>query len=307
MIQMIGNLPYQLDPLVAVALILGVAIAVSLIGQWLTDRLFSREERCAHNDLLGPAAGIAGVINAVLLAFIVFAAWTYYDRARDVVSQEVALVTDIWRDAEAVSKGSDSIVHNSIVPELQSYLSTVVETEWPSMKVFVPTEAQRHPEFRVGWRALRNAYDLALQQEAGPLLRKTVAEEMVKRFNALFDARRQRIAYSTDGALNTTVWGVVLAGGFVSIACCWLFGFKSRRLHAASTALVAASFGLVFFLIIALQWPFRGGTQISADPYCAVVRRVFRQEIDEAKARQVAKAPVAWPVHCPPDSTAQRE
>jgi len=147
---MIWNLLYGLSPLLAVGLILIVVVTVGLLVRLLIGRVFSLKERLVHNELLGHVAGIAGVINAVLLAFIVFAAWTDYDRARDVVSQEVSLVNDIWRDVEAVSS-----VHDSVVRELQGYLLTVIDTEWPYMRRGASSETQGADCHRLGSRSHR--------------------------------------------------------------------------------------------------------------------------------------------------------
>jgi len=291
---MIWNLIYRLSPWLQATLVLGVVLAVALLLQALIVRMVPSQSRRAHNELLGHTAGIAGVINAVLLAFIVFAAWTDYDRARDVVSQEVSLVTDILRDVEAVSSVHDSVVHG-----LQGYLAAVIDSEWTVMRAGAPQDAQGRTGFGPGWRTLNRSYSLALELNASTSLQKTVAEELVKRFNSLFDVRRQRIAYASYGALTPTVWGVVLAGGIVSIACCGLFGVESHRLHIASTGLVAVSFGLVFFLIISLQWPFRGHTQITVDPYCRAWNSVDRDERAEAAEKQLAWTPSPRPARCP--------
>ena len=291
---MIWNFLYRLNPWLEAILVLGVVLTAALLLQAVIVRLVPDQSRRAHNELLGHTAGIAGVINAVLLAFIVFAAWTDYDRARDVVSQEVSLVTDILRDVEAVSSVHDSVVHG-----LQGYLAAVADSEWAVMRAGVPQGAPGRSGFGSGWRSLNRSYLLALQLDAGTALQRVVAEELVKRFNSLFDVRRQRIAYATYGALTSTVWGVVLAGGIVSIACCGLFGVESHRLHIASTALVAASFGLVFFLIISLQWPFRGHTQITVDPYCRAWNSVDRDERAEAAEKQLVWTGSPRPASCP--------
>ena len=291
---MLATFLYRLNPWLEAVLVIGVVLGFALLLQAVIVRLVPDTSRRAHNELLGHTAGIAGVINAVLLAFIVFAAWTDYDRARDVVSQEVSLVTDLLRDVEAVSSVHDSVVHG-----LQGYLAAVADSEWAVMRAGAPQDAQGRSGFGSGWRALNRSYLLSLQLQADTPLEKTVAEELVKRFNSLFDVRRQRIAYATHGALTPTVWGVVIAGGIVSIACCGLFGVESHSLHIASTALVAVSFGLVFFLIISLQWPFRGHTQITVDPYCRAWNSVDRQERAEAAEKHLVWTPSARPASCP--------
>ena len=67
------------------AVVIVVTNAIALAGLRLVNTHFHVESRQYDRDILGHAAGITGVINAVLFAFIVFVAWTYYDRGRDTV------------------------------------------------------------------------------------------------------------------------------------------------------------------------------------------------------------------------------
>jgi len=283
---MIPNLLSQLHPFAAVSLMLVLVVGIALTGQWAIGRIFPREERRAHNELFGHAAQIVGVINAVLLALIVFAVWTNYDRAKDVVSQESSLVVDIARDLEAALT-----VHDSVLHEVQGYAELVVNTEWPNMKQGAPPDTANRRGFGPGWSALARAYDMVLRSDTSKSAHPVVAEELVRRFNSLFDARRQRITYSTHGSLNGTIWGVVLAGGMLSIVCCWLLGYESRRMHVAGTTVVAASFALMFFLIISLEWPFRGPNQIPADQFCSAISNIHRQENNERRRHQEGPLP----------------
>ena len=292
---MISNILSRLPSLISAGLVLIVLVAFALAGQRLCDRLFPSAERRAHNELFSHAAQVVGVINAVLLALIVFAVWSNYDRAKDVASLESALVVDIARDAEAAGLA----VHDSIVSGMQEYVETVISSEWPHMKKGAPRDAAGGG-FGRGWSQLSTTYELVLRADSTNSLRTVVAEELVKRFNSVFDARRQRIHYSTHGSLTDTIWGVVLAGGLLSIACCWLLGVESRKIHATGSALVAASFGLVFFLIISIEWPYRGRNQIPVEQYCTALRNIHRQEsADRAKHEAASASPRSLPSSCP--------
>ena len=50
----------------------------------------------------------------------------------------------------------------------------------------------------------------------------------------------------------------------------FLFGPHSFKIHVAATALTMLSIGLVFTLIIALDYPFRGALSVDDDAYLGV-------------------------------------
>lgn len=284
------SLVSQLPPFFAAILVLLVVVGLALVGQWVVGSALSLQTRQAHNHLFGLAGEIVGVINAVLLAFIVFAVWTNYDRAKDVVSLESTMVLDIARDAEAALP-----VHDSVLDGMQNYVSRVLEFEWPHMRKGGLRDSSGDSGFGPGWTELNRTYHLILRSDTSAASHSVVAEELTRRFNLLLDARRQRIAFSTDGSLNGTIWGVVLTGALLTLACCWLLGVESRRLHAVGTALVAASLALVFFLIISLERPFQGRNQIAGDSFCVALSIIHRQEGEENKL-----VPIPRPSSCPP-------
>ena len=166
-------------------------MASGLLGQWVILHVVPLHERRAHNDVMGAASAIACVINAVLLAVIVFVAWTAYDRARDVVSQESSLVADLYARV-AVLRGD---IGTHIVGELREYVGAVVDSEWPAMASGLMGRDVNAR--RAGWQALRHTYADLLQIEPASASQGSVIGEMLKRLNSLYDARRQRLAASS--------------------------------------------------------------------------------------------------------------
>jgi hypothetical protein len=277
---MLIALLYDRGMFVTGALVLAAFVATGLLGQWVILRLVPLDRRRAHNDVLGAASAISGVINAVLLAFIVFAAWTDYDRARDVVSQEGSLVADLNADAVALPGGIGAHVQE----ELHNYVNVVVDSEWPAMAE--GRMASGDSTRRAGWQYLRHTYADLLEMNAATGTSALVVGEMLKRLNSLYDARRQRLAYASGGSLSKVVWIVVIAVALLCMTFSWLLGFEEGGLHRASTTLIAASLGLVVFLILALDRPFRGPDQLSVQPLSSVQRMMNAQA-----ARAAAPAP----------------
>jgi hypothetical protein len=251
---------YAHGPLFTGIASVSVFVVIALLGQWLVSRIVSISHRVAHNNVLGFASSTAGVIYAVLLAFIASAVWMSYNQASTTVNQEAGLVSDLFRDASMLPTPAS----NRLAILLREYIQTVTQDEWPSMSLGVRSGDK-------GWRILDSVYFELIEFHPEGTDQSMVAGEMLKRISAIFDARRNRLALVTQGSLHPIVWSVVLLGGLIIIIFCWLFGFEKGGLHAASTTLVAACLGLVVFLIGSLNQPFCGASGISPTPFYNVL------------------------------------
>jgi len=71
------------------------------------------------------------------------------------------------------------------------------------------------------------------------------------------------------------MWVVVLAGLVIYIALFWMFDME-RHVHLLITGLVAAFLGLTIFLIVAMDYPYRGEVSIDAQPFEQVYSAVMK-------------------------------
>ncbi len=92
---------------------------------------------------------------------------------------------------------------------------------------------------------------------------------MVHVVNELFSARRARLL-AAKAHLPDAVWQMLIFGlGLVAVYV-YLFGPHNYKIHMAVTGLTMLSIGLVFTLIIALDYPFRGDLSVDDDAYLGV-------------------------------------
>ena len=280
----------------ALAVVLFLLVAIG--GPFLVQRLVPLEGRRRHDDLLVAGSSIVGIVNAVLLAFIVFAAWTTYDRAKDAVNHEADAVSAIARDLDDTLGVASLAAHDGIVAPLHQYVEVVIAKEWPAMarglELVTDTNGRiTYKDMGQGGPLLRKAYGNALNALNAPGItpaQKLIGEKAVARFDQLYDARRDRIGFSTHGSLSDIVWIVVLVGGVATVAFCALYGFESRMLHYITTMAVALCFALVFYLIMCLDSPFRGAARIGPDDFERAKRSMDNREIAE-RLREQAPMP----------------
>ena len=70
-----------------------VSVLVSVVGVWYSHRRLSGRVSEGHNDVIVPIYATAGVIYAVLLAFIVIAVWEAFTASTENVADEASA----WR------------------------------------------------------------------------------------------------------------------------------------------------------------------------------------------------------------------
>jgi Protein of unknown function (DUF4239) len=118
------------SPLLALSIIApAVAIAITLM---LLVRRFVAPPGAFFTDP-DRAAGVFGVTGtgfAVLLAFVIFLAFSSYDRAREKASVEAVAISQLYRTANLFSPGARRQLHG----ELVCYARAVVHDEWKTMR-----------------------------------------------------------------------------------------------------------------------------------------------------------------------------
>lgn len=108
------------------ALIVAASAIAGSLGVFLVHQRLEGRVRDAHNDVVIPMYATAGVIYAVLLAFIVIAVWEQYTGAKDNVSSEGSALTSLYRE----TAGMPHPLQRALRPLLRSYTEAVATDEW---------------------------------------------------------------------------------------------------------------------------------------------------------------------------------
>ncbi|MFN4164002.1 MAG: hypothetical protein ACK4GK_05480 [Ferrovibrio sp.] len=263
---MLNDFLYGYPSYVIGPVVVGFFVFAGLFGQLAVFRLLPAQLRTENKEATVYMASIVGVIYAVLLAFIAVAAWESFNKAGEVARKEAAELGDLYRDSRMldpdVSAGMDRL--------MEQYVRTVIDEEWPAM-------AEGGMIGNKGWILLEQVAGMMMADTPSDAKSLAVMQEMLTRLNDLYDARRDRLL-AAEEELEPSVWVVVLFGGLISILFCWIFGTPHRGFHLFVSSLVAATFGLVMFLIVSFDLPFRGAVQIKPDEFVMVLRDIERMK-----------------------------
>lgn len=230
-----------MNPLLIIGIVLGAAAVGG--GLMVAFRHGARPDAFRAEIIRGTAAtfGFVGTAFAVLLAFVVFVGFQSYAKARDGATAEAAAVTTLFRTALFW----ETAERDDLQGELACYARAVVSQEWPLM------EDERSSPVVDSWRddLETTIRGLDLRTEA----RRAAYTQLLVERDQRTDGRRQRLLEATP-LVSSPVWLILSLTGVATVAFVLLFtdrrqsAIQQATLMAVASAMVAASFTLVWFL-----------------------------------------------------------
>ncbi|NYF90537.1 DUF4239 domain-containing protein [Tunturiibacter empetritectus] len=230
--------------------ILIVTMTCSMLFLALLNRVWPRERRTVHNDLIGWQLGILGTTYAVILGFMLYTVWTNFGEANINTDLEANAVRNIYQLAEGLPTPQRILLEQ----QARAYVDAVINEDWPEMhNSRLPEESNLIN--RDMWKTLMSV------KAASPS--ELLAEDhALSELSALTEHRRTRLIQSAY-RLPTIFWGVLLAGGLVTILSASLFGSANRALHALQVFCFTLLITLVLLAIADVNLPFRGWVHVS--------------------------------------------
>ncbi|HTD28558.1 MAG TPA: hypothetical protein VK660_04135, partial [Xanthomonadaceae bacterium] len=151
--------------------------------------------------------------------------------------------------------------------DVSGYIQIVTKSEWPSQQAYHMEDGL----YEAGWKQVQKISLDVVDFEPATQGQETVKLEIIGGVNELFSARRARLLAANEH-LPDAVWQMLMCGLVLVAIYIYLFGPHSFGMHVATTALTMISIGLVFSLIIALDYPFRGDLSVGDEAFLGVLQ-----------------------------------
>ena len=248
------QLLYKVPSLILGLMVIGGAVAFSILGLLLVRRFISQDKLKTHHDVADPILGALAAIYAVLIAFVVVTVWQGFDKSNANVQQEANYLADVYRDSEAFAPD----FHQKVGDLLRDYRQAVIHDEWKTM-----AKGEMSPDVE---KLMRKLWALYTVYQPKTSTEQSFFDESVRKLNLLRELRRQRIMDSRTG-IEPLLWFVLIAGGLSTIAFTFFFGAENLRAQIAMVVLLALTISLILFTIMSLDFPFTGSISISSDPF----------------------------------------
>ncbi len=238
----------------AIFCLIWVVVAVCLA--MLIHRFVPKDYFEDHYEQAGFIFAVIGVVYAVILAFVAIGAWERFESAEVRTYAEAASLIDVYRDATVFPAQ-----RTHIRSELRRYTDLVVSDDWPKM-----AQLQESTEAHDALEQL--TADITVLKPATNE-QQDVHQSMLGSIERALSERAARVSMSATG-LNALVWYILGGGAAVT--------FRRRVMQVVMVGALAFSISIVYYLVSALDFPFRG--DISVQPHAFENAAKTYDEID---------------------------
>ena len=233
-------------------MVLFVATAVGLGcgGHAIVRHYVPYADLIEHNDVAGFMIAIVGVIYAVLLAFVVVVVWQQYDASDANYGSEASEVANVHAYARSLPPASA----HEIQTLTHRYVREMIDDEWPAMR-----------DGRASTAATATLARMFVTVNAvvpHGEVEDSARARLVESVQRLFDLRNRRLA-DNETSLPPVLWGALLVGAAITVGFGYLFGVVNVRVQFMMTGAVAALIGVMFVLLVELDFPFQRDSAIS--------------------------------------------
>lgn len=202
------------------------------------------------------------VFYGLAVALIAVSVWQTHDNASNLASQEAASLAAIYRDVSLYPEPTRSLLQK----DTKDYLEFVIDEAWP-------LQARGHPPM-VPPKLARRIYRDFMSFEPANERQKIQHAETLHALNEAIKATRLRVDAASTG-LPGILWIVVIVGAMLSLSSSFFFQVQDVRLHGVLVVLLAGFMGLIIFMILVLDRPFRGELGVRPDAYRIVYEQLI--------------------------------
>jgi Protein of unknown function (DUF4239) len=233
------------------ATIVGFPVA-AIVAAYVVHRIVPDATLRVDNDLKAAVLSIIGVLYAVLLGFVAIGVWDRFEQAELRTYEEGTYLQEVYRDAGSFPQGS------LVRAQIRRYTKAVISYDWMRMN-----DGLQAPVTRI---RIESIDALVRHLRVRDPEQQDVHEMMLEALRGALWARDSRITMLADG-LNPAVTWVLLAGAFYTIVFSCLIGFRDPRERPVTIGGLGAMIGLVLFLTLSLDYPFRGAIHVEAGAF----------------------------------------
>lgn len=261
MFERLFDLPLLIaGPTIIVSLCLFALIGLLAVRRFVLPRL---RVDVSDSEFSGAMLQSVMVFYGLAVALISVSVWQTYSEASTIVSTEATALAALYRDVSSYPEPSRTMLQNGI----RDYTQYVINEAWP---------LQRRGQVPKGGVDLMNRFQVTLTAfEPSTESQKLLHAETLRAYNEMIKARRLRLNAVQTG-LPTVMWAVIILGALIGLSASSFFRVEDPRLQGIQVFLLATFVGLVIFMIVALDRPFRGDLGIRPDPYQLIYDQLMK-------------------------------
>ena len=253
---------YDIPPARLSMLFIGAFVGFYWIGSILLRPVLRQfiKNTAGSNDIVGYVLSCFCVFYGLLLGLIAVTAYQNVSDAGQNVTREAAALSALYED---VSQYPEPYGQN-LRWLLRDYTRYVIKYAWPlQQRGIVPEEGTIRAEA---------FHEKLLDFQPQTPAQEIIHAEALRQLNHFLECRRMRL-FSVQSALPASMWFVMILGAILTIMMCWMFDMKFIS-HVALGGILSMYLGVMIYLIIDMNQPFRGDVSISSEVFQTLYRRM---------------------------------
>ncbi|HPX37565.1 MAG TPA: DUF4239 domain-containing protein [Mycobacterium sp.] len=225
-------------------IVVGGAAAIGVVLVYGLDLFVKRHRGEEYNSVVSDGFQAVGTIYAIVTGLLVFGVFTTFQESTQQSADEASTLVLMYRNAQAFPQPQRDQAQQAVV----AYINSVIDDEWPAL-----ADGAGSPKTSQAIDRLFDVYNpMSPDARWADQYARSVDDlsDVVKLRNELIDNARD--------SLPPIYWFLLFAGGFVTLLYLSLAYVEKKAMHALAVGLMAVMLGLVIFLLLEVNHPFRG-------------------------------------------------
>ena len=235
-------------------------VGLLIVRRCVLPRLRTKVE---DSEFSGAMLQAVMVFYGLAVALIAVSVWQSYSDVAKITSQEATTLAALYRDVTSYPEP----IRPQLQKGLRDYVDQIIHRAWPLQeRGQTPTEGV---EMMNRFQGILDKFEPASEGQ------KILHAETLRAYNQVIQARRFRLDAVKTG-LPGILWFIIIAGAFISLTSSFFFKVEDGRLQGIQIVLLASFIGLVIFMILALDRPFRGDLGLRPGPYQLIYDQLMK-------------------------------
>jgi Protein of unknown function (DUF4239) len=227
-----------------------ISLACAFFFMAAVNYYWPREDRRAHNDLIGWQLSVLGTTYAVIIGFMLYTVWVDFGTADLNAEAEANSVVNLYRLADGLAP-EQAVKLKALA---RAYGDAVADQEWGEMaRNQMPTE---------GREITRQMWQTLMESKGASPTEITAEDHALYELSALAGYRRIRMVENA-ARLPGVLWWVLGVGGIVTVASTCMFGASNGPLHVIQVGAFTLLIALVLVAIADINRPYQGSVHVS--------------------------------------------
>jgi Protein of unknown function (DUF4239) len=241
---------YLVGTLWLVGVSVAAVIAVLAMRRWGRNR----NRPVVEIEVLSAVFSLAGMLFAIVAAFVFIDVWSGADEARDATYAEAEAAQLVaWSANEMPDADRAEMVRLS-----RAYLHRVIDNEWPQLD-------RSGGDYNGGWLMVQQMHEIEARN-------RQPTDSAPSAVESLLQARQERISLA-DSKIGQATWFALMVGAALAVVPMFFFPFQNAFAQLALTATVASLITLLLFTIQQIERPF-SNNRVAATAYEQTLTRI---------------------------------